>query len=128
VQEGLLWLYLLYESAWKGFVTHLLRYILHLKEALENSLCINILFLQANCLQMFQSSQKRSLKRGHLGKCKVHVSIRLRGGLIAIARGEGFLLLTSSGADESLFCKLHLISWKALGSYRNRGMKCKGLK
>lgn len=56
MQEGLLWLYLLYGSAWKGFVTHLLQYVPHLNDALENSLYVNILFLQDHLLQMFQKA------------------------------------------------------------------------
>lgn len=59
------------------------------------------------------ATAKKIVKRGHLGKYRVHVSRRLRGGMIAIDEGEGFLPLTSSGENESLFCKVHLIRRKA---------------
>lgn len=56
------------------------------------------------------------LKRVRSGIREVHMSRTLRGSMIAIERGEGFLLLTSSSEEQLLLWKVCLIKKKALGS------------
>lgn len=116
----------------KVSLTHLFQYTPHINEALKNNLYINTLFLQAHHLQMFQRalccSRKDCQKEDTWGNAEFMCQEDRRGGLVAIDVGEGFLLSLSSGEDKLLFCQVHLFRQKALGSHRNKWMKCKGLK